>query len=135
LKQRSSGVTLIAIYQFFMGFLSLLGICGVLSVPLIVGVSTAASRAEGGPLATAIVSTVMILIASVLFLVAAANVVFGWGLWKQREWARIGTLVLAGLGLLKFPIGTVIGALIIWYLLREDVKLEFQPQVQEPPQA
>lgn len=135
MKQRSSGVTLIAIYQFFMGFLSLLGICGVLSVPLIVGVSTAASRAEGGPLATAIVSTVMILIASVLFLVAAANVVFGWGLWKQREWARIGTLVLAGLGLLKFPIGTVIGALIIWYLLREDVKLEFQPQVQEPPQA
>jgi len=128
MKQRSSGVTIIAIYQFFIGFLSLLGICGLLSIPLIVGASTAAARAEGGPLATAIVSTVMVIASGWIFLVGLANAIIGWGLWKQHEWGRIGALVLAVLRLLSFPIGTVIGALIIWYLFREDIKQEFRPQ-------
>ena len=136
MKQRSSGVTLIAIYQFFIGFLSLLGICGLLSIPLIVGASTAAARAEGGPLATAIVSTVMVVASGWIFLVGLANAVIGWGLLKQQEWARIGSLVLAGLRLLNIPVGTVIGALTIWYLLREDIRLEFQPQPTAPePEA
>jgi hypothetical protein len=128
MKHRSDGVTIIAIYQFFVGFLSLLGICGLLSIPLIVGASTAAARAEGGPLATAIVSTVMVIASGWLFLVGIANVVIGWGLWKQHEWGRIGAMVLAVLRLLSFPVGTAIGALTLWYLLREDVKAEFRPQ-------
>ena len=132
MKQRSGGVTIIAVYQFFVGFLSLLGICGLLSIPLIVGASTAAARAEGGPLATAIVSTIMVIASGWLFLVGAANAVIGWGLWKQREWGRIGALVLAALRLLNVPVGTVIGALIIWYLLREDVRQQFQFQPAAP---
>jgi hypothetical protein len=133
MKQRSDGVAIIAIYQFIVGFLSLLGICGLLSIPLIVGASTAAARVEGGAIATAIVSTVMIFVAGILLLAAVANVIIGWGLWKQREWGRIGALVLAVLGLLKFPVGTIIGALIIWYLLRENVRQEFQAQPQAQP--
>jgi hypothetical protein len=135
MKRRSDGVTLIAIYQFIVGFLSLLGTCGLLSIPLIVGASTAAARAEGGALATAIVSTVMIFFAGVLLLVAAGNIIIGWGLWKQREWGRIGALVLAVLRLFSFPIGTIIGALIIWYLFREDVSQEFQPEPAAPESA
>jgi hypothetical protein len=135
MKRRSDGVTLIALYQFFVAFLSLLGICGLLSIPLIVGVSTSAARAEGGPLATAIVSTVMVVVSGWIFLVGLANGVIGWGLWKQHEWGRIGALVLAGFRLLSFPVGTVIGALIIWYLLREGVRQEFQPQPAAPESA
>ena len=132
MKQRSDGVTIIAIYQFIVGFLSLLGICGLLSIPLIVGASTAAAQAEGGPLATAIVSTVMVIASGWLFLVGLANAIIGWGLWKQHEWGRIGALVLAALRLFNVPLGTVIGALTIWYLLREDVRREFQPQPAAP---
>jgi hypothetical protein len=128
MKQRSEGVTIIAIYQFVVGFLSLFGVCGLLAIPLIVGASTAAARAEGGPLTTAIVSTVMVIASGWLFLVGAANALIGWGLWKQQEWGRIGALVLAVLRLFNIPLGTVIGALILWYLLREDVKQEFRPQ-------
>jgi hypothetical protein len=128
MKQRSDGVTIIAIYQFIVAFLSMLGMCALLTIPVIVGASTAASRAEGGPLATAIVSTVMVIASGWIFLVGLANAVIGWGLWKQQEWARIGALVLAALRLLNIPLGTVIGVLIIWYLLREDVKEEFRPQ-------
>jgi hypothetical protein len=131
-KQRSDGVTIIAIYQFIVAFLSLLGICGLLSIPVIVAASTTAARAEGGPLATAIVSTVMVIASGWIFLVGLANAVIGWGLWKQREWGRIGTLVLAGFRLINIPLGTLIGGLIIWYLLREDVKEEFRPQATAP---
>jgi hypothetical protein len=70
----------------------------------------------------------MVTASGFLFLVGVANVVIGWGLWKQHEWGRIGALVLAVLRLLSFPIGTAIGALTLWYLLREDVRKEFQPQ-------
>jgi hypothetical protein len=128
MKQRSDGVTIIAIYQFAVAFFSLLGICGLLTIPMIVGASTAASRAEGGPLATAIVSTVMVIASGWIFLVGLANAIIGWGLWKQHEWGRIGAIVLAVLRLFSFPIGTLIGALILWYLFREDVKEEFRPQ-------
>jgi hypothetical protein len=131
MKQRSQGVTIIAVYQFVIAFLSLLGMCGLLTIPVIVGVSTAAARAEGGPLATAILSTVMVIASGWIFLTGLANAVIGWGLWKQQEWGRIGALVLAALRLLNIPLGTVIGALIIWYLLREDVRQEFQPQQAE----
>ena len=135
MKQRSDGVALIALYQFIVAFLSLLGMCGLLSIPVIVGVSTAATRAEGGPLATAIVSTVMVIGSGWLFLTGLANAIIGWGLLKQREWGRIGALVLAALRLLNFPLGTLIGALTIWYLLREDVKEEFRPQPAAPEPA
>jgi hypothetical protein len=134
MRRRSDGVTIIAIYQFIVAFLSLLGICGLLSIPVIVAASTSAARAEGGPLATAIVSTVMVIASGWIFLVGLANAVIGWGLWRQQEWGRIGTLVLAGFRLFNIPLGTVIGGLIIWYLLREDVRQEFQsqPAVAEP---
>jgi hypothetical protein len=135
MRERSDGVTIIAIYQFVVAFLSLLGICGLLSIPVIVGASTAAARAEGGPLATAIVSTVMVVASGWIFLVGVANAVIGWGLWKQHEWGRIGAIVLAVFRLLSFPIGTLIGALILWYLLREDVKQEFRPEPTAPEQA
>jgi hypothetical protein len=134
-KQRSDGVTIIAIYQFIVAFLSLLGVCGLLSIPVIVAASTTAARAEGGPLATTIVTTVMVVASGWIFLVGLANAVIGWGLLKQREWGRIGTLVLAGFRLLNFPLGTLVGALILWYLLREDVKEEFRPQPATPEPA
>jgi hypothetical protein len=135
MKPRSDGVTIIAIYQFIVAFLSLLGICGLLSIPMIVAASTSAAQAEGGPIATAIVSTAMVVASGWLFLVGLANAIIGWGLWKQREWGRIGALVLAALRLFNIPLGTVIGALIIWYLLREDVRREFQPQPEHPPSS
>lgn len=38
----------------------------------------------------------------------------------MRPWARIPTLVIAGISLVKFPVGTVVGGLTLWYLLREE---------------
>ena len=47
------------------------------------------------------------------------------GLLRLREWARMLAIVLAALGLIFVPFGTVAGALIIWYLLTDKAKQAF----------
>jgi hypothetical protein len=79
-----------------------------------------------------------------LLVLAAVYLALGVGLWKLRNWARLGTLglsalrvplALVGLGasLLSFdPTSAVLQALmlfvygwIVWYLLQRDVRLAF----------
>jgi len=87
-----------------------------------------AARTGGSPddaAAALIVTVVALLIGGLLLLITVANWVVGWGLWQGREWARVAALALAILRLFNVPLGTLIGGLIIWYLLREEVKAEF----------
>jgi len=44
----------------------------------------------------------------------------------MKGWARWLAFILAIFSLFLFPIGTVIGALIIWYLLKDDVREAFE---------
>ena len=56
------------------------------------------------------------------------SLVTGWGLWRLKGWARWVAIGLAAISLLAIPIGTVIGALIIWYLFKGEVKQAFEAQ-------
>ncbi len=47
------------------------------------------------------------------------------GLLRLREWGRWLAIVLAILGLILFPVHTIVGALIIWYLLSDEAKHAF----------
>lgn len=125
MKTRSDGILLIAIYHFISGFLSLLGMCGLFSMPFVVGLTARGSSDLGAGEVTAITAIVGLLIGGLFLLITIANWIIGWGLWRQRDWARTGALALAFLRLINIPLGTIIGGLIIWYLLREDVKAEF----------
>lgn len=125
MKTRSDGTMLIAIYHFISGFLSLLGMCGLFSMPIIVGLTAGASGEPGAGEATAITAIMGLLLGGLFLLISIANWVIGWGLWRGRDWARIGAIGLAFFRLLNIPLGTVIGGLIIWYLLREETKAEF----------
>lgn len=125
MKPRSDGTMLIAIYHFISGVLSLLGMCGLLSLPLIVGLTAGASGEPGAGEATAITAIIGLLLGSLFLLITIANWVIGLGLWRGRDWARIGAIGLAVFRLFNIPLGTLIGALIIWYLLREETKAEF----------
>ena len=123
MKPRSDGTTLIALYHFISALLSLMGLCAVFSLPVIVGLS--AGRDPDGQTATAILGVFAFLLGCLFLLIASANIVVGYGLWRRREWARIGAIGLAILRLINIPLGTVIGGLIIWYLLQDHVKEEF----------
>ncbi|HEY63121.1 MAG TPA: hypothetical protein G4O02_00965 [Caldilineae bacterium] len=124
MRRRPDGVLVIALYHFVVGALTLLGSCVMLTIPLIVGV--AASGDPDARVAVPIVGVIMILGAALLFALAVADLVIGWGLWRMVEWARIGAIGLSILRLFNFPLGTVIGALMIWYLIQPQTATAFR---------
>jgi hypothetical protein len=57
----------------------------------------------------------------VLFLlIGGAMIAGGIGLLSCKPWARILTLIMAALGLLNIPIGTLKGVYIIWALVQTE---------------
>ena len=57
----------------------------------------------------------------VMFLLfGGAMIAGGIGLLSCKSWARILTLVMASLGLLNIPIGTLKGVYIIWVLVQQE---------------
>lgn len=120
--KRPDGVTIIAIYHLFTGALGLLGGCAI----LVFAVLPVTLNVSDDP--TALFWALFGL--GIGFLAAAGSgivsLVAGWGLLQLRNWARWLTIVLSILGLFAFPIGTIIGALIIWYLLQDEARLAFE---------
>lgn len=53
------------------------------------------------------------------------------GLWKLKPWARIVATVLSVIGLLGFPIGTLISAYFLWLLQSEKGGVVFNPAYQD----
>ena len=116
--KRPDGVTMLAVYHWFLAALSLLGIFGTLCGMFFVVLGN-----DQGIFAALFWMTVGLLTAAAGLVV---NGLVGWGLWGLKSWARIGAIVLAVLHLPWFPIGTPIGALILWYLLANpDAKAAF----------
>jgi hypothetical protein len=65
----------------------------------------------------------------VLFgLLAAGFFAMGRGLRRLRPWVRVPTIVLAGLGMLGFPLGTLINGYIFWLVLSKKGQLILSPE-------
>ena len=63
----------------------------------------------------------------VIFLVfGGAMIAGGIGLFSCKPWARILTLVMAAIGLLNIPIGTLKGVYIIWVLVQTETITLFE---------
>jgi len=120
--KRPDGVSIIAIYHFVVAVPCLLGVCAILgfAVPGVLSEGT-----EGLDLFWAFFSLGIGLL--ILLVAGIASVVAGWGLLKLKDWARWLTIALAITSLFAVPLGTLIGAAIIWYLLKDEVKAAFQP--------
>lgn len=125
MTRRSDGTNLIAIYHFISGVFSLLGLCLIVTVPLAMGLFVPVSGDEGAWIAVVTMALAGLIGGGIFFLITIANFVIGWGLWNLREWARLSAIALAFLRLINIPLGTLIGGLIIWHLLREETKEEF----------
>lgn len=76
-------------------------------------------------------ATGMVLMALVIVLIGLAQGVVAYGLRRLRSWARWPAVVLSCIGLLGFPIGTLINALILSNLLGEKPNMVFSPRYQE----
>jgi hypothetical protein len=54
-----------------------------------------------------------------LVTVALPAIAAGWGLLKEKHWARTLGIILAAIALINFWIGTVFGAYALWVLLNK----------------
>ena len=57
---------------------------------------------------------------------ALAGLIAGWGLLERHPWARVLTLVLAALALIRFPFGTALGVYTFWVLLPSQSEQEYR---------
>jgi len=128
-NRRPQGVTLLAIYRFFVGAVSLAatGLLLLLALPVLL--------TAGDPTGVAVVTVLLGMVAMVTLVYAALSIAVGWGLLKMQPWSRWGALVLAILSLLDFPTGTAVGALTIWYLTQESLAAQFTRGDDLPPET
>jgi hypothetical protein len=101
---RPTGVTVIAILSFLAAGLLVIVGCGFL-----LGGALVASL--GMSLPASLVGIGVAIAACVFFAFAALDVVTGIGLLNMRNWARLVTIVLVGLGLLFAVLGVLSGLL------------------------
>jgi len=122
--KRPDGVTAIAVWFFVDALLMLFGTCLLVAIP-VSGVINEINDPIGEfwVVFTLTCGVIFILLSGVL------SVFAGWGLLRLKPWARWLSIILGIFSLFAFPIGTVIGALIIWYLLKEDVREAFDMAV------
>jgi hypothetical protein len=106
---RPLGITILAILQFVSGGLWLLSALIALLIAMF-----------GDVLASAgFVLTAVLLACSALFFAG------GLGLWRLQSYGRTIQLVLAWIGLIVIPFGTIISILILVYLFKPGVKVLF----------
>jgi hypothetical protein len=99
---------------------------GVLVFLLLTGIGVASGERE----AMTILGTVGIAVGLLLVALGIPGLVAGAGLLARKSWARILAIVVAILGLVNVPIGTLIGLYALWVLMQEAATEYFAPQGQ-----
>jgi hypothetical protein len=112
-QERPMGVTILAILYFISGLMWIAG--GYLITSWFSWIFEFAGMGEMGLLCL----IPFVLVALIYFLV-------GWGLLALKGWARGFAFILAIIGLLNIPIGTIISIIIIIYLSKPEVKAAFK---------
>ncbi|MDD9934677.1 MAG: hypothetical protein OXT09_13795 [Myxococcales bacterium] len=69
-----------------------------------------------------------------LFLVAIPGLV-GWGIRRLKTWARMTSIVLSCIGLLGFPLGTLINGYILYLLLSAKGRMIFSDEYRQVVEA
>jgi len=143
--ERPSGVTVLALFEFFIAiFLVLFALASALGANAL-GVFLARTREMGTP-GAAIFAGAGMMLALILLIPALLFCVLGFGLWNLRNWARIATIVLAVLGAIGASMGLLLAVthfrmfgvmassmrlgidlLVLWYLSQPYVARSFQP--------
>ena len=126
---RPTGVTIIAILNALGGVLCLLAGLMFLAMP---GMLPAGMYGMSGMLGMVIgVMGIVMVVCGVLSLVIA------YGLWTLKNWARLLVIVFSALGIasnlvsiaggmMHAVVGIAINAVVIWYMMRDDVKAVFE---------
>lgn len=81
---------------------------------------------SGDSTATALLAGLGGAIAAVLLVISAPGLIGGLALLTGRSWARLYAMVLSGVLLLWFPLGTILGTYSLYVLLQPDTRFYFE---------
>ena len=112
--ERPFAVTVLAILNFLGGLL-------LLVFAAFFGIGAAAAGGPEEPAARIVLAVCAVLAGGF----AIFQFVTGVGLWTLKNYGRICQMILSGIGLLGIPIGTIVSAVILYYLSRPGVQLLF----------
>jgi len=65
------------------------------------------------------------------FVMGSASLAIGWGLRGLQPWVRIPVGIFSGIGLLGFPLGTLINGYILYLVFSSKGTMVFSPEYQE----
>lgn len=126
-RVRPNGVVWVTIWFFINAAIDLLGAVAISIFGLPAVIKETVGSDDRYIAIAAISFGLFLLVVSGVFNVAAVV-----GLIRLRVWARWLAIGLAALGLLFFPFGTIIGVLIIRYLLKDEAKQAFGAALPQP---
>jgi hypothetical protein len=75
---------------------------------------------DGKEIAIPVLGVIGALSFLVMTLVSLPELLAGIGLWKERQWGRILSLIVLAFNLLNFPFGTALGVYGFWVLLSSE---------------
>lgn len=73
---------------------------------------------------------ILCLVATMLVVVSVVAIIGAVGVMHKREWARVLLIVISFLGLVRVPLGTILGVYSIWVLLNDETIKQFNPGIQ-----
>jgi hypothetical protein len=86
---------------------------------------TSIGAVSGDEQAMMILSLVGTSVGALLVALAIPGMAAGFGLLAHKTWGRYLAIVVAILGLINFPIGTLVGVYTLWVLMQEDTTAYF----------
>ena len=116
-------VTVVAAIQIGLALVGLIGAFGAFF-----GLSVAKAAVGDEEIAGPLLNALSIGVPMFLGMTAVLGLVGGIGLFSYRQWARYIVIVLAAMGLLVIPIGTLKGVYFLWVLLQTDTIKLFERQ-------
>jgi hypothetical protein len=108
-------VTVVAAIQVGFGLLGLM-----LSVFLFFILNFARTQVGDEPVASDILRIISISVPLLVGFLSTLGLIGGIGLFAYKQWARYLVIVVAALGCLNIPIGTLKGVYFLWVLLQND---------------
>jgi hypothetical protein len=101
------------------GFVLLIGVIAWLTLAGIGAIS-------GNAVALGILGLLATIAASLMIFLSVPSILAGVGIIQHRQWGRILALIVGGISLIDFPIGTALGVYTIWVLVDTDVRKVFE---------
>ena len=68
----------------------------------------------------------LVWVAVALGIFGVIHLILAWGLYEHKVWARPLALVIGFLALIRFPLGTALGAYTLWVMLPESSAREYE---------